>query len=231
LRLVAPSRIAEPRPTRTGSSTETAAVRLDSVTRMFGATPALVRADLTVARGEVLLVRGPNGAGKTTLLRIIATAISPTYGGGTVLGHDLAAGREEIRRRTELVGHHTRLYEDLTALENLRFTCAMHGLDPGGAEAILDRVGLSRVARHRVAGFSQGMRQRAAMARAIARRPDLLLLDDPFAGLDAAGRAVLEAEIAGARAQGRTVIVAAPDPAAEAMATRVVHMEEGRPLP
>jgi len=77
--------------------------------------------DLFAERGATVLLRGPNGAGKTTLLRVIATAISPTYGGGTVLGFDLTREREAIRRETELLGHRTRLYEDLSAAENLRY--------------------------------------------------------------------------------------------------------------
>jgi heme exporter protein A len=200
------------------------------VTRVFGATPALVRADLTLATGEVVLVRGPNGAGKTTLVRVIATAISPTYGRGAVLGHDLLRGRDEIRRRTELLGHRTRLYEDLTAGENLRFVCSLYGLDPGGAEAALSRVGLGS-AGGRVGSFSQGMRQRVALARAVLRAPDLLLLDDPTAGLDTAAREVLAEVVAEARDEGRTVVMTAHEPGAGSLATREVLMEGGRVLP
>src|SRR5919197_2278512 len=94
----------------TDDPTEIPAVSLFGVTRVFGVAPAVVRVDLSVERGEVLLVRGPNGAGKTTLLRILATAISPTYGSGSVLGFDLVRDRQEIRRRTELLGHRTPLY-------------------------------------------------------------------------------------------------------------------------
>ncbi|MGH2527357.1 MAG: ATP-binding cassette domain-containing protein, partial [Actinomycetota bacterium] len=98
-----------------------AAVELNAVTRLFGANPALVRADVRVAPGEVLVLRGPNGAGKTTVLRIMATALSPTYGHGSVLGFDLVRERDAIRRHTDLMSHRTRLYEDLSAAENLRF--------------------------------------------------------------------------------------------------------------
>src|SRR5438093_1252972 len=143
------------------------AVRLSGVTRVFGAAPALIRADLSVERGEVLLVRGPNGAGKSTLLRVIATALSPTYGSGSVLGFDLVTGREEIRRRVELLAHRTRLYEDLTARENLRFTSALYGLDAGRIDPVLRDVGLADAAGERVRGYSHGMRQRVAVARAL----------------------------------------------------------------
>jgi heme exporter protein A len=228
---VASSRIAAAGSTSVRASPDGPAIRLEAVTRVFGVNPALVRADLHLARGEALLVRGPNGAGKTTLLRVIATALSPTYGRGAVLGFDLVAGREEIRRRTELVGHRARLYEELTPVENLRFTCVLYGLDPRRAADALERVGLAGVGDQRAGTLSQGMRQRVALARAVLRRPDLLLLDDPLAGLDTAGRAILVDEIATARSEGRTAILTTHEPGAEALATRVVHMERGRLLP
>src|SRR5438552_16037153 len=103
------------------------AVRLSGVTGVFGVAPALIRADLSVPRGEVLLVRGPNGAGKSTLLRVIATVLSPTYGRGSVLGCDLAREPDEVRRRVELIGHRTRLYEDLSGRENRRLWCRLVG--------------------------------------------------------------------------------------------------------
>jgi ABC-type multidrug transport system ATPase subunit len=204
------------------------AILLDSATRMFGLTPALVRVSLRVERGEVLLIRGHNGAGKSTLLRVIATALAPTYGGGTVLGFDLSTGREDIRRRTELVGHRTRLYEDLSAEENLRFTCTLHGLDPSGVPDALDRVGLGPVRADRVRGFSAGMRQRVSLARGLLRDPELLLLDDPYAGLDAEARKMVDGAISDGRDRGQTVVVATHDPEAARLATRTALMDGGR---
>ena len=206
------------------------AVGLNHVTRVFGVVPALVRVDLRVERGETLLVRGPNGAGKSTLLRIIATALSPTYGSGSVLGLDLATDREEIRRRVELLGHRTRLYEDLTAQENLRFACTLYGVDPAGIPSALERVGLTDAAGERVRGYSQGMRQRVAVARALLRSPELLLLDEPYAGLDAAAKEVVDDAIREAGRAGRTVILATHDPTRGAMAGRTVSMDGGRLL-
>ncbi len=198
------------------------------MTRVFGVVPGIVRVDLHVDRGETILLRGPNGAGKTTLLRVIATALSPTYGSGSVLGCDLQSDRTEIRRRTELLGHRTRLYEDLTAEENLRFVCAAYGLDTSGIAEALHRVGLSRAAGERVRGFSHGMRQRVALARALLRSPDLLLLDEPYAGLDAEAKETVDQAVLAAQADGRTVIVATHDPTRGGMATRVLFMDEGR---
>jgi heme ABC exporter ATP-binding subunit CcmA len=211
--------------------TSAPAIALSGVTRVFGLIPAIVRVELTVEEGEVVLVRGPNGAGKSTLLRVVATALSPTYGTGRVHGFDLLRGREEIRRRTELLGHRTRLYEDLTAAENLRFTCAIHELPDAGVGEVLDRVGLADVAGERVRGFSQGMRQRVAVARALLRRPQLLLLDEPYAGLDTEAKDVVDEAITEARSAGRTVMVATHDQSRGGLATRTVFMDGGMIVP
>src|SRR5439155_26075061 len=138
--------------------------------------------------------------------------------------------REEIRRRVELVGHRTRLYEDLTGRENLRFACALYGADPAGISDALERVGLVEAADERVHGYSQGMRQRVAVARALLRRPELLLLDEPYAGLDATAKDVVDQAILDAQRGGRTVVLATHDPAKGGMAGRTLHMDGGRIL-
>jgi heme exporter protein A len=206
------------------------AISLTGVTRMFGAQPAIVGVRLVVERGEVVLLRGANGAGKSTLLRVVATALSPTYGGGAVLGFDLLGERDEIRRRTDLLTHRTRLYEELTAAENLRFVCALHGVDPALVPAALERVGLAGTgtADERVAGFSQGMRQRVAVARTMLRRAELLLLDEPYAGLDDHAREVVDQAVLAAHDAGRTVVLATHEPTRASLATRTVLIEAGR---
>jgi heme exporter protein A len=207
------------------------AVELSNVTRVFGALPALVRATLSIERGECLLLRGPNGAGKSTLLRIIATAISPTYGSGAVLGHDLIREREQIRRRIELLGHRTRLYDDLTGRENLSFIASLYGIEAPGIGPALDRVGLTDVADERVRRYSQGMRQRLALARVLLRSPDLVLLDEPYAGLDDEAKTLVDRTIEEARTAGRTVVLATHDPTRGATADRILFMDRGRLLP
>jgi heme exporter protein A len=204
------------------------AISLRRISRAFGSVPAVSRVSLDVERGEVVLLRGPNGAGKSTLLRIVATALSPTAGTGRVLGFDLLDGREEIRRRIELIGHRTRLYEDLTAIQNLRFAALLHGADPARAEAALEEVGLGSVARERVRGFSQGMRQRVALARAILRSPEVLLLDEPYAGLDRDAGNVVDGMVTAAHRRGGTVLVVTHDPTRAGLASRVVMMRAGR---
>src|SRR6187397_106013 len=173
---------------RTPTQVRDAAVELRGVTRLFGSSPALVRVDLSIERGEAVVLRGPNGAGKSTLLRIVATALSPTYGGGSVLGFDLVEDREQIRRRSELLTHRTRLYEELTARENLELIADLLGIAHDRVQAALQRVAIADVADERVRTFSAGMRQKVAVARAIVRDPELLLLDEPTTGLDAAAR-------------------------------------------
>jgi ABC-type multidrug transport system ATPase subunit len=209
----------------------TPAILLSGLTRVFGAVPAVVRVNMVVERGEVVLIRGPNGAGKTTLLRIVATALAPTYGSGSVLGFDTVRGRDAIRARTELVGHRTRLYEDLSAAENLRFACVLYGLDPVGVPDALARVGLTEVAGDRIRGFSQGMRQRVALARAILRRPELLVLDEPYAALDREGRELVDRMVLGCRDEGRTVLMASHAPTRPDLATRTLLMDRGRMYP
>ena len=206
----------------------TTAVELVGITRLFGAVPAVVRTDLRVERGETVVLRGPNGAGKSTLLRIVATSLSPTYGTGTVLGFDLHREREAIRRNADLLTHRTRLYEDLTAAENLALWCRLLGLDAAAVPPALERVGMLEVAGERVRGFSQGMRQRVAIARTIVRRPDLLLLDEPYTGLDAEARHAVDDLVREAGTDGRTVLVATHHPMPETLPRRELTVDGGR---
>jgi ABC-type multidrug transport system ATPase subunit len=198
------------------------------VTRLFDGLAAITQVSLQVGTGESVWLRGSNGSGKSTLLRVIATAISPTYGGGTVLGHDLTRGRARIRATTELVGHNTRLYDELTATENLHFVCDLLGLDPAGVPAALERVGLAEVATVRAGNFSQGMRQRLVLARCLVRRPRLLLLDEPYAGLDPDARVVVDDLLAESGRAGRTVLIASHEAPPEQLVHRTVVMDGGR---
>src|SRR5215472_10700569 len=168
-----------------------AAVRLSRVTRLFDGLAAVSNVSLEVALGETVWLRGWNGSGKTTLLRLVATALSQTFGGGSVLGFDRRIERSAMRARDDLLSHEARLYGDLTAVENLRFACSLYDIDPLRAESALERVGLEEVAAVRAGSFSQGMRQRLALARCLMRAPALLLLDEPYAALDVDARIVV----------------------------------------
>lgn len=207
-----------PSPSRTASQKVTAevresgavALRVRGVFRRYGFHWALRGVDLTVARGSVLALIGPNGSGKTTLLKVIATGLRPTRGTVEVLGLDVARSPDEVRRRVGLLSHHTYLYEELTALENLRFAAAMYGVpnELGVLEAALRSVGLGRVGRAQVRTFSSGMKKRLALARAQLHGPDLVLLDEPYGALDTEGLAWVDRSLLSARGHGRTVIVA-----------------------
>jgi ABC-type multidrug transport system ATPase subunit len=220
--------VPEPAATATAHGPAGSAVHLTRVTRLFDGLAAITQVSLQVGTGESVWLRGSNGSGKSTLLRVIATAISPTYGGGTVLGHDLTRGRARIRATTELVGHNTRLYDELTATENLHFVCDLLGLDPAGVPAALERVGLAEVATVRAGNFSQGMRQRLVLARCLVRRPRLLLLDEPYAGLDPDARVVVDDLLAEASRAGRTVLIASHEAPPEQLVHRTVVMDGGR---
>jgi len=209
-------------------TSQRAAVRLSRVTRLFDGLAAVSQVSLEVAKGETVWLRGWNGSGKTTLLRLIATAISPTFGDGSVLGFDLRTERSAIRARADLLSHETRLYGDLTAVENLRFACSLYDLDPRLAESALDRVGLEEVAAVRVARFSQGMRQRLALARCVMRGPALILLDEPYAALDVEARVVVDELLTAAQASGQTVVVASHEAPPAHLIDREVMMDGGR---
>jgi ABC-type multidrug transport system ATPase subunit len=205
-----------------------AAVQLSRVTRLFDGMAAVSQVSFEVAEAETVWLRGWNGSGKTTLLRLIATAISPTFGGGSVFGFDLQKQRSEIRARCDLLSHETRLYSDLTAAENLRFTATLYGIDARLAEPALERVGLDEVAGVKVGNFSQGMRQRMTLARCLMRAPALILLDEPYAALDADARVVVDELLAGARAGGQTVVVASHEAPPAHLVDRDVMMDGGR---
>jgi len=210
------------------TATQRAAVRLSTVTRLFDGLAAVSQVSLEIAQGETVWLRGWNGSGKTTLLRLIATAISPTFGGGTVLGFDLQTQRSAIRARCDLLSHQTRLYEDLTAAENLRFACSLYGIDSRWAESALERVGLEELATVRVGRFSQGMRQRLTLARCLMRAPALVLLDEPYAALDVDARTVVDGLLTAAQARGQTVVVASHEAPPAHLVDREVTMDGGR---
>jgi heme exporter protein A len=210
------------------TAAQRAAVRLSRVTRLFDGLAAVSNVSLEIVYGERVWLRGWNGSGKTTLLRLIATAISPTFGGGTVLGFGLQTERSAIRARSDLLSHETRLYGDLTAAENLRFACSLYDVDPRLAESMLERVGLEEVAAVRTSKFSQGMRQRLALARCLMRAPPLLLLDEPYAALDVDARVVIDEVLIAAHAGGQTVVVASHEAPPAHLIDREVTMDGGR---
>ena len=208
-------------------------VALVDVVAVLGSFPALAGASLTVDRGEILLLCGPNGAGKTSLLRLCAGLLPVQRGEATVLGCDLVADRVAVRKRVGLLGHSNGLYADLTVADNVRFWGATVGASDEEIDASMQRMGLaSRLADVQVGRLSAGQRRRTALACLVARRAELWLLDEPHAGLDAAGRDELDATLRAAVAAGATVMVASHElERAGALATRVVEVVGGQVRP
>jgi heme exporter protein A len=163
---------------------------------------ALLEIDLDVEPGERLLLLGPNGAGKSTFIRVFAGLMHSARGSALVLGQKAASARQLVG----VVSHATYLYDELTAAENLRFYAELYGVPDarGRAEALLEAVGLTRLADERVGRLSRGQQQRVAIARALLHDPPVLLLDEPDSGLDLAAFGLLEGLIA---TGDRTVIL------------------------
>jgi heme ABC exporter ATP-binding subunit CcmA len=204
-------------------------VHLRRAVALIGRFPALAGVDLDVGPGEVVLVRGPNGAGKTTLLRLCAGLVPVASGTVEVLGEDLAADRTAVRRRVGLLGHATFLYEDLTVSENLRFWSRAAGATVDDGVAALDRLGVApRLRDLPVRALSAGQRRRVSFAAMVCRRPELWLLDEPHAGLDAPGRDVVDALVLDAATRGATVLFSSHElDRATEVATRSVTIVGG----
>ncbi len=190
------------------------AIALEGLRREFGDRTALAGVSLRLEDGEGLLLLGPNGAGKTTLLRVLAALLRPSGGEATVLGCPLPRQAWRLRGRVGYLGHDPLLYRDLSGRENLRFHARLHGIDGPAAEAriasLLEAMAIERRADERTGQLSAGMRQRLAVCRCVLHEPELLLLDEPEAHLDAEGRE-LALGLIGA-GSGRTRVVATHDP-------------------
>lgn len=188
------------------------AVRLRSAVALLGRFPALAGADLDVSPGEIVLLRGPNGAGKTSLLRVCAGLLRVTGGEAEVLSHDLRTDARAVRRRVGLLGHASFLYDDLTVGDNVLFWVKAAGGSVAAANDAMVRFDLAGRLRDVPAGrLSAGQRRRTAVAVVAARRPDLWLLDEPHAGLDAEARDLLDELVREAATEGRTVLMASHD--------------------
>jgi heme ABC exporter ATP-binding subunit CcmA len=197
--------------------------------RRFGHVVALRSVSLSVAPGEVVLLAGPNGAGKSTLLRVLAGLVRPTSGSVTIGGEQLRAS-PSARAAIGFLSHQTFLYDDLTARENLRFAARLQGLDSIETRVMdaLNAAGLLQRAESRAAVLSHGSRQRLSIARATLHAPRVLLLDEPFSGLDAASVRRLSESMADGAAGGRALICVTHQPAdIWQIATRVVLLQRG----
>lgn len=200
---------------------------LEECSKRFGERLALRKATLAVEPGETVVLLGPNGAGKSTLLRLAAGLLRPTAGHARIDGVDAVDAPRALRAGMAYAGHRSQLYRGLTARENLALHARLHGraLD---LDRSLAAVGLADRADERIDGFSRGMLQRLALARATAHEPVLLLLDEPASGLDADGRTLLDRVLLDGRGR-RTQLVASHDQDLPArLGARAVRLDTGR---
>jgi ABC-type multidrug transport system ATPase subunit len=199
--------------------------------RNFGRRRALVRVRLECAAGEIVGLLGPNGAGKSTLLSIVSTLLTPSSGEVRYGGRTASESGPTLRGRIGLLSHDLHLYAELTASENLTFFAQLYGLSDTQVlvARALDRAGLADRGGDLVGGFSRGMRQRLALERALLHSPRLLLLDEPFTGLDDASAWALVERLRELRAEGRIILLATHDlDVAESVIDRAAVLREGR---
>lgn len=174
-------------------ATPSAVCQTVALVRQFGRRRAVAGVDLTIAAGECLALFGPNGAGKTTLLRLLAGLLRPTSGEVRLLGRSLKRDATAERGRVGLISHQSMLYDVLTVAENIAFAARLHGVRdvPGATAAAIARLGLQGRELTPVRSLSRGWQQRVSIARAIVHDPALVLLDEPYTGLDVSGARAL----------------------------------------
>lgn len=188
---------------------------LDSqdIQKKFGHFTALGGVTIQIPRGEFVTLFGRNGAGKTTFLKIAATLMRPTHGSLFIEGIDIRKEPEKARRHIGFLSHNTFVYRDLSAIENLRFFGRLYGADISDERLmrLLERVGLRRRANDNVRAFSRGLQQRVGIARVLMHDPSLVLLDEPYTGLDAQAVAMLNEVLDEIVKAGRTVVLTTHD--------------------
>jgi heme exporter protein A len=203
----------------------------EEVSRHFGRRRALSRISFQTRKGSILGLLGPNGAGKSTMLAVLATLLRPSTGAVRYGTHTAAASGAALRSRIGILGHDLFLYPELTARENLAFFAGLYGAanPQAAADVALQRSGLADRGDDPVASFSRGMRQRVALERALIHGPRLVLLDEPFTGLDDASTAALVARLHGLRESDAIVVLATHDlDLAEGLLDTALFLRDGR---
>ncbi len=214
----------------TNTEGEGALISVRSLTKTYGLLPVLRGLNLDIQRGESVALLGSNGSGKSTFMRIISALSKPTAGTITVGGWELPREAAAVRAQIGMVAHKPLLYENLTALENLRFFASLYHVPnaPARIGELLERVGLTRRAHDLVRTFSRGMLQRLAIARALLHDPEVLLFDEPHTGLDQDAAAMLDAVVTDQRSSGRTVLMATHElERAARLSSRVIILARG----
>jgi ABC-2 type transport system ATP-binding protein len=212
---------------RTTERTVVPAVAADELFKAYGDAPAVGPIDLVVPPGEALLLVGHNGSGKSTLLAMVAGLLEPSDGEARVFGEP--PGSMAARAVTSYLPDTPVLYDDLSVREHLQYVSRLHGADddPARLDGIMDRLGLLDRADQLPSQFSRGLRQRTAIAVGVCRPFGLLLVDEPFVGLDTAGRDALVELLREARSEGATMVVATHDPSILGWFDRTVELSDG----
>jgi heme ABC exporter ATP-binding subunit CcmA len=204
---------------------------VDDVSRHFGRRRALSHVSFQAAAGTIVGLLGPNGAGKSTMMAVLATLLRPSAGRVRYGGHDAVTSGARLRAAIGVLGHDLFLYPELTARENLTFFAGLHGLGAPAqaADAALAQAGLVDRGDDPVSSFSRGMRQRVALERALIHAPRLVLLDEPFTGLDDASTAALTTRLDALRERGAIVILATHDlDVADRLLDHAIFLRDGR---
>ncbi|MDI3327869.1 MAG: ABC transporter ATP-binding protein [Alicyclobacillaceae bacterium] len=187
------------------------AIRCDELTKRFGDRTAVDRVSLAIPRGTIFGFLGPNGSGKSTTIRMLCGVLTPTSGSGEVLGYDLLTEAEEIKQHIGYMSQKFSLYEELTAEENLSFYARIYGLSLERArrrkEELIALAGLAGREKQRAGSLSGGWKQRLALACALLHEPELLILDEPTAGVDPVSRRIFWDLIREFARRGVTVLV------------------------
>jgi ABC-type multidrug transport system ATPase subunit len=207
-------------------------VELADVSRHFGRRRAVSRVSLTINRGEILGLLGPNGAGKSTLIGMLATLVAPSAGSIRYGDMTVSTAGAGIRGRIGVLAHELHLYPELTARQNLEFFARLYDLPvPGTVDVALESADLSDRDHDQVLGFSRGMRQRLALERSLLHKPTLVLLDEPFTGLDDRAVRIVADRFKRLAADGAIVVLATHDlDLADGLITRMAVVRGGRLL-
>lgn len=211
---------------------DTPLIETQALTKAYDLLVVLRKLDLHIHRGEFVALLGPNGSGKSTLLRMLAGLTRPTGGKILIGGWEMPREAAAVRSQIGMVSHKVLLYENLTALENLRFFARLYRLPAAETDArareLLERVGLARRADSLVRTFSRGMQQRLSIARALLHNPDVLLLDEPYTGLDQDASATLDSLLRHAHSEGRTIIMSTHElERAARLSSRILILSRG----
>jgi len=213
--------------TGTDTSSDQPVIVLQNLVKFFRRFAALRDITDTFARGRLYVVVGDNGAGKSTLLRVVAGLMQPSQGSVTLLG---SQNVREVAHRIGYMGHAPLLYDELDGMENLRYFAGLYGLrDDDVCRDAMRQVGLDPELERRVGQYSQGMRQRLSLARAVVHNPELMLLDEPFSNVDVHSARDMATVLGRVRDQGKTIFVVTHQaPLMEPVADEFVHMAAGQ---